>query len=1462
MSAYGLPESCLHRLFEERARAAPGDVAILHAAGATSYGELNAAANRLARHLIGLGARPEVPVGLCLESTPERVIAILAILKTGGAYLPLDPGYPEARLGQMLEDAQVPLLVTTSGLADRLPGAGARPLFLDQIGDEVERQADDDPQIAVAPDNLAYVIYTSGSTGTPKGIAIRHLGAANNLLDLIHSYGIGTGDRILALSSLSFDMCVFELLGTLAAGAAVVLPEPSGVREPGRWAELVQRHRVTVWNSAPALLEIFLDHVEPRQEVHPRSLRLALLGGDWLPLAQPDRLRRLAPGVRVVSLGGATEASIHSTVYEVGKVEPDWASIPYGRAMRGQTASVLDGELLEAPTGEAGELYLGGIGLARGYLGRPAQTAARFLPDPLSPTPGGRLFRTGDLARWKSDGNIELLGRIDHQVKIRGQRVELREIEARLAADSEVAEAVVVGRGGGRDGLRLVAYVVAARDRNDRPAADGPGVDHWEAIYDQTHGTGDSTPPGRDFTGWVSSFASQPFTRDELDEVVDRTVERIRSLAPRHVLEIGCGTGLLLFELAPDCQRYDACDISRAALASVRRRLQAEDRVLPQLTLTRRRADDLDDVPSGRYDTVVLNSVIQHFPGRDYLQRVLRGALRVTEPGGLLFLGDLRNLALLDAFHAAVELDRAEDWLPISELQARVERRRAREQELWVDPRLFESLASDLPEIGRCELMTRRLGRENEVSLFHYDVLLHRAPARARGNAGTGRLGSAAPGSGPFLHRPRPQRLSEAIEASRLLLQPRSLRTVGELRDALRDSARRQPPSPVPSVASGSRWVNQPASRSGGAELAASLRRRLRRHLPETMVPADFVFLERLPLSPNGKVDRAALPAPERSRAGLQSAYEAPRTPLEEAVAGIWSEVLEVAPVGRQDNLFELGGHSLNAARIVSRVNRLFDLELPLSTIFEYPRVAALAARIEEAQGRPAADQCKPATGSGGRSPGDAPLSFHQEALWFLNRLGGEREINGVPAALRLRGPLDRQALDASLEAIRARHPALRTVFEEKAGVPRQLLAAGDWRLSFVDLRGEVAGRRLAAARQLMREEAARPFDLGRGPLLRATLARLGTEEHVLVLNLHHIVADGWSLGILLDELRLLYPALAGGAAPKLPEPPVGYGDFAVWQRDRLAGSVGERLGAYWKEQLQGAPEFLDLPGRQERRPSPSYRGRHLPIVLPDPLSRRLRALARGLQASLHTVLLAAFKGCLGAWTAAEDIVVGCTFANRVRSDWESVVGHFANTLPLRTSLAGDPRFSELVAHVAATARGAQAHQEYPFALLVKELRARREPGRNPLFQVVFDLLTPDHNPPLLDYGLDLPVEETVPLDQLELSPFGFDNRVSRFDLSVFLWDLPDGLAGSIEFNSDLLDRAAVANMVSGFQRFLRSAVEAPQDRLSALSAGLGRSLDAPETTGPQAYRRRLHDSLLRARRKPAAKILPRGQAS
>ncbi|HEX2187551.1 MAG TPA: amino acid adenylation domain-containing protein, partial [Longimicrobiaceae bacterium] len=1028
----------VHERIAEQAARTPDAPAVVHRGETLAYAELERRAGALAAVLRGRGAGPEDRVGILLERSLEQVVAVLAVLKAGAAYVPLDPRYPEERVAWILEDSGAKLLIGEGGVAE--------------VGTEHAVRSPEEPTLASSLDSAAYVIYTSGSTGTPKGVVVPHGPLANHTEHTRREIGIGPGDRVLQFSSLVFDASAEELYPALTGGAALVLRTEEMIDSPGAFARACAEWGITMVSLPTAYWHELAAAPAEELPALPESLRMVMIGGER---ALPERLEawraRFGARVRLVNSYGPTEATIVATFADVGEAEaPDplraeipempLSPVPIGRPIANARAYVLDAHLGPAPAGVAGELFLGGACVARGYLGRPALTAERFVPDPFAADGGARMYRTGDRVRWRPDGVLEFLGRTDAQVKVRGFRVEPGEVEAALARHPAVRECAVVAREDVPGDVRLVAYVAPA--------------------------PGEEAPPATE----------------------------------------------------------------------------------------------------------------------------LRGFLGAT--------------------------------------------------------------------------------------------------------------------------------------------------------------------------------------------------------LPAYMVPAAFVALERLPLTAGGKLDRRALPAPDGT-SGAQG--DAPRTPLEEIVAGIFAEVLRVERVGMHEGFFTLGGHSLLATQVASRVRAALHVDLPLRVLFEAPTAAGLARWIERAL--PDAAPAPPIVPVG--RDGDLPLSFAQERLWFLDHLEPGSPFYNVPGALRLRGALDAAALEWALGRVVARHEALRTVFPTREGrAVQRVLPPDALALPVEDLRALPQEAREEAVRRTVAEEVRRPFDLARGPLLRARLLRAGGAEHVLVLVMHHVVSDAWSMGVFFGELGEAYAARVAGREPVLPRLPVQYADFAVWQRAWLAGETLERQLGWWRDRLRGAPPVLELPTDRPRPPVQRFRGASHVFEVPVETAQGLRALARREGATPFMALLAAWQLLLARWSGQDDVVVGTPIAGRNREETERLVGFFVNTLALRAELWDDPSFAALVARVRETTLGAYQHQDLPFERLVEELQPERSLSRTPLFQVMFAF---QNAPP---GELDLP--------GVAVEPVPFEFRSEKFDLTLTMAEHPGGLAGGLQYSTDLFDAATVERMCGHFAALLAAAVLDP----------------------------------------------------
>ncbi|HEY6350774.1 MAG TPA: amino acid adenylation domain-containing protein, partial [Candidatus Angelobacter sp.] len=1087
-TAAGYPnDTCIHELIEKQVEYNPEAIAAVYEGRQLTYGELNCKANQVAHYLRRLGVRPEVPVGICMERSLEMVVGLVGILKAGGAYVPLDPGHPQERLEYMLQDAQVPLLLIQERFG-RVVQTRARAVCLDAEWPLIAAESPQNPERIAGPKNLVYVIYTSGSTGKPKGVMNIHSGLCNRLWWMQQTYRLDGNDRVLQKTPFTFDVSVWEFFWPLMTGSQLVMARPGGHQDCDYLVEAVQRFQITTMHFVPAMLNVWLGHEETRRC---SSLKRVICSGEALGIEQQRKFQSSLIA-ELHNLYGPTEASIDVTHWIC---HSEWSKdfVPIGKPIANTQAYVLDEQMQPLPVGIAGELYLGGTGLARGYWKRPELTADRFVPNPFDKA-GERLYRTGDRARYLADGNIEFLGRLDYQVKIRGNRIELGEIETVLQGHPAVQQAVVVAREDTPADRRLVAYVVPD------PATAGPlrRLLRMEKERELEGHTRHELPNGQ--LVLHKNRGETEFLYQEIFAENGYIKNGIRLSPGACVFDVGANIGL--FSLFVHWQDATARIYAFEPVPPVFDVLQANARLhgldallFPFCLGNAEGTAHLDYFPHATVLSGSSNANAAFVTVKSFLRTQENGHLSEAETEAVLkerlqhetVQCRVRSLAAIIAEQRVEKIDLLKIDVEGSE---------------WA---VLEGLSeADWPKISQIVIEVHDVeGRLAEV----LDLL------RRRGFAA-------------------------AVEQSSELRE-----TVLYNVYAVRSAATQEPTVDLPVRTN--QW-------SSPKVLIANLRAQLQQQLPDYMVPQSFILLEELPVAPNGKIDRKTLPRPEQNKS--EDEYLAPRIFEEEILCSIFMEVLKRERVGVDDNFFDLGGHSLLATQVISRIRKALEVELPVRAMFEAATPATLAERMKSARDERASTA--PPIAKAEWRPGEGlPLSYAQQRLWFLEQMDPGSAAYNIPFGLWLKGELRREVLERSLRELVRRHEALRTGFEERGGEPVQMIVgAVELRMEEEDLSGMGEAEREAELGRVGGREAGRGFDLRQAPLVRVKLVRLGEQEHVLLVTMHHIVSDGWSSGILMREFSRLYEAYGRGEESPLGELELQYGDYAVWQREWLKG--------------------------------------------------------------------------------------------------------------------------------------------------------------------------------------------------------------------------------------------------------------------------------------------------------------------
>ena len=1043
-----LPDECTFTFFEKQAANTPDSIAAVFEDEHLTYGELNRRANQMAHRLIDLGVGPDTFVGLCVERSMDLAVTVLGILKSGGAYVALDPSFPQNRLDYILADTDLSVLVTGRRAVDLIADSKALQFSPDE---DCSDYPDTNPDVLTHIDNLIYIIHTSGSTGKPKGVAQVHRPLSDLTVWQTERSQLRSHAKTLQYASLNFDISFQEMFSTWNSEGTIVLIPEELRKDFTRLCHFVEERSIERL-FVPFVALRYVADAFVTQGVTAPALEQVITAGEQLQTT--EAIRQFiggSPHRWLDNQYGPTEAHVVSGHALRGDPRRYPALPPVGRPVLGAINEVVCEATGPVPPGVAAEIFVAGMCLSRGYLNGPQLVAAAFVPRPSRDQSGGRVYRTGDVARKRADGTTEFLGRADHQVKIRGFRIELGEIESVLESHVEVRDVICIAYGATMEEKRLAVYVA--------------------------------------------------------------------------------------------------------------------------------------------------------------------------------------------------------------------------------------------PETGT-----------------------------------------------------------------------------------------------APSV--------------------AELRRYVTEMLPRYMVPATFVMLDALPLMATGKVDRKRLPAPD-GWVDSEREHVAPRSATEKALARIWAEVLKVESVGVDNSFFELGGHSLLATQVISRVRKNMGLEVPLRQLFEYPTVAGLATAIDQqSQSHSAARQTSI---SRALVRDHFPLSSAQERLWFLDQLDPNSPSYNLTFVVRATGETQSSAVQQAFSEIFRRHDGVRATFSAAEATPCQVIApAANTPWPLVDLRGLEAGDRETTMRRVISEEARRPFSLSEGPLARGCLLRLDSNEHVVPFSMHHIVSDGWSIALVIEEFASLYEPFAVGCVSPRPEPSIQYPDFTLWQNQWLTSATCEAQTGYWIEQLAGAPPVLELPTDRPRPAVRTFFGRRYRRRLSQKMSQALATIGREHNATLFMVLLSAFQTLLMSSSGQRDVCVGTPIAGRNLFEIEDLIGFFVNTLVLRGDLSGQPTFTALLQRVREVVLGASANQDLPFERLVHVLNPDRSMSHESLFQVMLAVQnTPKRR-------LDLP--------ELTLELLHTENDLAKFDVSLDVFETDDGLSCLWEYNTDLFDHTTIVRMADHLGELLKQIALDPSMQMSSMS--------------------------------------------
>ncbi len=1028
----------IHKWFENVAKNNPDKIALEFENKELCYSELNNKANQLASYLIKQNVKVEDIIGVCVDKSFEMVIASLAVLKVGAAFVPLDPTYPPERLNYIAHDANVKMLITTNNNDEIFQNKNIPVVNIDNLKREIGNNDKGNIELNLYEENLAYIIYTSGSTGKPKGVMLQHKGFCNLMAQMHNDFSVHNDSSVLQLASYSFDASVAEIFMPLLIGAKLSIIKKELAIDPDKLIDYMNKKDVTHATLPPSLLAI----IDEKKIFKGKTFVSVGDSCSW------DIANRFGDVVRFLNGYGPTEASV-GTTWDVVNQSYKYNSLtaPIGHPIGNSKVYLLDINLQQVPVGGIGEIFIGGIGLARGYFNRPDLTAEKFLPDPFTDIKGSRMYRTGDTARYLNDGTIEFIGRVDYQVKIRGFRIELGEIEAQINSLPNVKNSVVIASKDNSGNERLIAY----------------------------------------------------------------------------------------------------------------------------------------------------------------------------------FISDEKNID------------------------------------------------------------------------------------------------------------------------------------------------------------------------------AEKLKNKLREKLPEYMIPYAIVLLDEFPLTPNGKIDRKNLPLPDTLNDNEITAM--PRNTNEEIIANIWKDILKINQIGIKQNFFEIGGHSLLATQVVSRINESFNIQLPIKYIFEYPTIASLSKEIEKYKSN--GTNNLPTITKVNRDI-NLPLSFSQKRLWFLNELKPNDPSYNITSAFKISGNLNIEILSESIKLIIQRHEILRTVFIDNHGQPAQkILDEINFEIKVKDFTNLSEKEAETKAKEIAFNEGRVVFNLAKGPLLKSTLIKLNDSNSIMVFTIHHIIADGWSIPILIKEIAEYYNSIKTNNNVEIKELPIQYADYAYWQNLYLESDNYKTQLEYWKNQLAGIPPLLELPLDKPRPSVQTFNGNKISFTIEPELTSALNKISQKENVTLYMTMLSAFQLLLSKYSNQKDIVIGTPIAGRNKKELENLIGFFVNNLVIRTTFDNKLTFRKLLKQVRETSLDAYANQDLPFEKLVEELQPERDMSHAPIFQVMFVF----QNIPF----------DSAAINDIQLKPIEIETGTTTFDLSLTLSEVGNSISAIFEYNTDLFYEETIKRFIRHYKILLTLLVKNVKQKISKI---------------------------------------------
>ncbi|MGB2784616.1 amino acid adenylation domain-containing protein [Psychrobacter sp.] len=1405
------------QMFSQRAAMRGDATAIVCKDKHLSYKELNDRSNQLARYLQSCGAGPNQLVAVSLERSADMVTALLAVMKAGAAYVPIDPLYPVDRVKYMLTESDAKILITSTSLQKDQNWYQGEKVLIDTDWERISKLSDNALPSNNSLEDIAYVIFTSGSTGKPKGVQVVHRGLSNLVLDMQQRLKVTENDTFLSVTTISFDIAGLELYLPLIAGAKLLIASQEEASNGEQLIEIIDENKCSIMQATPVTWHLLLT----ANWQCPAGFKI-LCGGEAL---SKDLARTLTnSGAELWNVYGPTETTIWSTAE---RLYPDFDRITIGRPIANTTIHILDDRLQAVAIGVIGDLYIGGAGLARGYHQRPDLTKERFIEHPSI----GRLYFTGDVARFLGDGRIEFLGRSDNQIKLRGFRIELGEIEQCLEQAPEVKQAVVVPVKGNSGNTILVAHVIPKQEYTSKKM--DFSLFYFSAGF-ETSAKGSyqlylESAKRADVMGFKAIWTPERHFHSVGGQFPNPSVLGAAIAVTTNQIQIRAGSVVLPLHnpirVVEEWSVVDNLSNGRVGIAFASG-WNPKDFILAPENFANRRdvmAESIETVKSlWRGESIMIEDGIGSTGEVSVYPRPQQKELEVWitaagDPSTFIEAGKIGANILTHLLGQSVEI--LQEKISLYRQTLREYGHNPSEKTITLMLHAFiwkdESEALEICRKPFSNYLRAHLSLEKMAQSFGKDDMFETEDEAES-------IIELA-----FERYSKTSSLIGSVDSCLSIISELKAIGVDEIACLVDFGIE----SSI--VLEGLDYLGQLQEKAKQTNIFDHnlLKEHVRDHLPDYMIPNHITVSKDLPMTSNGKVDRKHLIEHTKTQNFIHAEENErqAQTETQRQLMVLWSEVLDLEVTSIRANFFSIGGHSLLAAQLISKIRNTLQITLPLRAIFDAPTIEQLAQKIEEQ-----VDILKNSLEAEpillmSTDSNITPLSFAQERLWFISHLKPDSPLYNVPIAFILRGSLNKQVFALAFYEVLATHEVFRTTISTRRTQPSLNICKDVPNiLRFVD--GEIFiddNQWLDNLNIFLREEAIKPFDVENEPLIRASLIEINSKQSVFFINVHHLIWDGWSRIVFLEELGKRYSAILDDKHIPFSTQGMAYSEFANWQREYLTKLDVQPQIDYWRSKLSGAPDCLRLPTDYKRSTQLSYQGKVIKTRLPYEIYVELQKLGDQSGVTLFMILLTAYKALLHRLTTQEDIIVGIPIANRHYEGIEKTIGLFVNTVAVRSQCSSDMIFSNLLEAVKYNILDAYDNQDIPFERVVDTCQIKRDLNQHPIFQTMFDMQNGN------EWRLDLPGVET--------EFFEIDTEVARFDLLLAVKEDCHGLEISFEYSTDLFREETVSQFLQYFTALLHSITRNPEMELGSIP------LQSYPLALPQIQRFKGNDSVVSA---------------